>query len=462
MKLNPYLKDFWKVKKKIKVLRGGRASSKTEDTAGVLIHLASKYKVKVACVRKFQANIKQSVYSVLKKKIDNDSYFKPFFNFTDKNITSTTGSEFIFLGWERNTDQIKGLDDIDIMWIEEGHTLNKEQWQIIKDTILLRKDTAMVIIVFNPDLDTDFSYTEFVLKSHPDVISKEINYINNPFLPKTALELIEKEKLIMDDDDFNHTYLGFPKAENEDAFIKRKWIEAAIDANKKLGIETRGIDVVGYDIADSGGDTCAICHVKGNETIYLEEWKAKEDELEESAKKTFDYSLRNGAIINYDCIGVGASAGSTFKRLNNEYPADVEYYKFDAGDKVQNPDDEYQPQRKNKDHFENLKAQSWQDVADRFLHTYNAIVKNKPFDEDKIISISSSCDLIDKLKRELSSPKKDRSRRGLVKVESKDDLKKRGIDSPNIADSFVMGYYKQDVSVSFADIDMSQLLTEEY
>ena len=104
IRLNPELREFWEINKKIKVLYGGRASSKTEDTAGILIHLASMYKIKVACVRKFQANIRQSVYSVLRKKIEADSYFKPLFNFTDKNITSETGSEFIFLGWERNTD----------------------------------------------------------------------------------------------------------------------------------------------------------------------------------------------------------------------------------------------------------------------------------------------------------------------------------------------------------------------
>jgi phage terminase large subunit len=46
MKLNPKLKAFWKTKAKVKVLHGGRASSKTEDTAGILIYLASKYKLK--------------------------------------------------------------------------------------------------------------------------------------------------------------------------------------------------------------------------------------------------------------------------------------------------------------------------------------------------------------------------------------------------------------------------------
>lgn len=440
MKLNPKLKNFWKTKAKVKVLYGGRASSKTEDTAGILIYLASKYKLKIACVRKFQSNIKQSVYSVIKKKVINDEYFKPFFDFTDTSIKTKAGSEFLFLGWERNTDQIKGLDDVDIMWIEEGHTLTEEQWLIIKPTILLRKDNAMVIIVFNPNLETDFAYNNFVINRNEGALVQEINYYDNPFLPESALELINKEKEELEDNLFNHIYLGFPKSESELAFIKKAWINACIDAHIKLGIDVRGKKALGYDIADAGNDYCATVAIHGILTTEIREWKAKEDELEQSAEKAFDQADDIGADLIYDCIGVGASAGSTFKRLNKEKNKQVVYVKFDAGDAVANPEREYKTNRKNKDHFENLKAQSWQIVADRMLATYKAVVKGEEFDEDDIISISSDCKLLDKLKTELSSPLKDESKRGLVKVESKDDMKKRGVPSPNIADAFIMAY----------------------
>lgn len=41
----------------------------------------------------FQTNIKDSVYSVFKRKLNPDDYFKPFFKFTDNNAND---SEFIF------------------------------------------------------------------------------------------------------------------------------------------------------------------------------------------------------------------------------------------------------------------------------------------------------------------------------------------------------------------------------
>lgn len=445
MKLNPHLSDFWKSPEQIKILYGGRASSKTEDTAGVIMHIACHFKVKIACVRMFQANIKDSVYSVFKKKIENDEYFKPKFTFTDKNIRSSTGSELIFLGWERNTEQIKGLDNIDIMWIEEGHTLTKEQWEIIEPTVTLRKNDTMIIILFNPSLETDFIYKNFVMKKKKGVKTHQINYDRNVFLPENAVNKINIAKEEWDEDDFNHIYLGIPKAESEDAFIKRKWIEAAIDAHIKLDIEIVGEKIIGYDIGDTGTDPCATVRGHGILTEEIKEWKAKEDELDESAIKVYNDAEEHGAEIVYDCIGIGASAGSTFKRVNAERTySHVIYNKFDAGAPVENPDDEYQPNRTNKDHFENLKAQQWQNVADRLLHTYNAVTKGNKFDPDMIISISSDCNQLEDLKIELSSPKKDKSKRGLVKVESKDDLKKRGIPSPNIADAFIMRYFKTE------------------
>ena len=48
-RLNPALKDFWLTKADIKVLKGGRNSSKSWDTAGMCVYLASKYKVKFLC-----------------------------------------------------------------------------------------------------------------------------------------------------------------------------------------------------------------------------------------------------------------------------------------------------------------------------------------------------------------------------------------------------------------------------
>lgn len=433
MKLNPKLKSFWKTYKPIKVLHGGRMSSKSYDTAGVLLYLASTYKLRILCIRRYQNKIDESVYALLKEIINDEEYFKERFTILKSSIVcNSTGSEFIFFGLHRSIDEVVGLQGINITWIEESHTLKEAEWNRLRPTILRTGGGGFCVLVFNPQLETDFVYRNFVMNDREDTLVQQINYIDNPFLSDEAKELIRVDKNNLEEETFNHIYLGYPKSENENAFIKRKWIDAAINANKKLNIENRGIDIIGYDVADDGNDTCVIAHRYGNSLVDFIEWKAKEDELEESAGKAFNYAIDNNCIINYDCIGVGASAGSTFKRLNKEKRQKIKYFKFDAGASVLNPNKEYKPQRKNKDHFENLKAQSWQDVADRLLHTYNAVVKGHKYDEDKIISIDiKDQKKLNDLKKELSSPLKEESKRGLVIVESKKDMKKRGFKSPN-------------------------------
>ena len=103
------------------------------------------------------------------------------------------------------------------------------------------------------------------------------------------------------------------------------------------------------------------------------------------------------------------------------------------------PDKEYSPKITNKSKFENLKAQAWRDVADRLRNTFNAINKGMVYNPSELISISSNVKDIEALKTELCSPHKDYSKRGLDMVESKKDLAKRGIASPNKADAFIMG-----------------------
>ena len=445
MKLNPYLKDFWQQKARIKILYGGRSSSKTEDTAGFLIYLSSKYKVKIACIRKFQANIRDSVYSVIKRKIENDNYYKSQYIITNTNIISKIGSKFIFKGWERNTTEIKGLDDIDIVWIEEGETLNKKQWDIIEKTVMLRKENALIIIVFNPDLETDFVYKNFIKNTYINTITKKINYNNNPFLPESVLDYIENSKTILDEEDFNHQYLGYPKCEDESAYIKRSWLHAVIDSHIKLDIEIKGGTSIGYDIADDGEDKCAIVKRKGILIYYISEWQGVTDELEKSHEITYRKAQETNARIVYDSIGVGAGAGSAFKRMNrdnkNKNYKNIRYQAFNAGAAVDNPKKQFMPGKLNKDHFENLKAQRWEDFRNRCLETYNAVVKGLPYNEDNIVSIFSGCDLTEKLIEELSSPRREFSKRDLIKVESKDDMKKRNIESPNLADACIMCYY---------------------
>jgi len=443
--LNPALFDFWTAPARGRVLYGGRASSKSWDAAGWAIFLSTEYKIRVMCARQFQNKIAESVYTLLKIQIERFG-LQAQFKITDNSIINmVTGSEFIFYGIARNIDEIKSAEGIDILWIEEAHALTKKQWDTLEPTI--RADGSQIWVIMNPGLITDFSYQRFIVNPPEDFIVRKINYDENIFLSQTMLRVIANAKAASDRDgsgDYEHIYLGVPRDDDDSSVIKRSWIEAAIDAHYKLGFAAEGRKVIGYDVADSGQDKCANVFAHGSVAFWCEEWKAREDELLKSCSRTWGNARKYEAEIVYDSIGVGASAGAKFDELNQVGEGKISYRKFNSGGAVHEPEKYYAQDRmtkvKNKDFFSNIKAQAWWSLADRFRNTYDAVRNGTEYPVDELISISSEMPQLEKLKTELSTPKRDFDQNGRVKVESKKDLAKREIASPNLADAFVMCY----------------------
>ena len=437
--LNPVLKSFWSTKARNKILYGGRASSKSHDAAGFAIFLAQRYSLKFLCVRQFQNKIADSVYSLLKIKISTFGLDDEFY-ITDNCIRHKyTDSYFMFYGLSRNITEIKSIEGVDILWSEESHLLNKEQWKILEPTI--RKENSECWIIFNPNLITDFVWKRFVVNPPPNTIIRKINYDENRFLSKTMRDIIESAK----DEDYEsycHIYLGEPKTNDDESIIKRSHVLAAIDGHKKLGIEIKGSHRIGFDVADDGEDLCSTAEAFGILTTNIDEWKAKEDEILKSATKVYHKAIINNAEITYDAIGVGASCGSKFNDLGYR-----NHKKFIAGGAVLNPDapiDKFNATRPkseritNRNYYANVKAQMWWGISQRFQNTYNAVINGHVFQESELIFIDGSINNLEQLVTELCTPKKSFDNAGRLMVESKQDLKKRGVDSPNKADAFIM------------------------
>jgi phage terminase large subunit len=169
-------------------------------------------------------------------------------------------------------------------------------------------------------------------------------------------------------------------------------------------------------------------------------WQAGEDELLASTIRVFNAACQRDAHITYDAIGVGAAVGAKLAELNHQRKMRVGYDKFNAGGSVFRPDAIYTAQTKNKDHFSNLKAQAWWLVGDRLRNTYNAVHKGEAFEPDQLIFIDPAMPHLDQLIDELTMPLRDFDGAGRVKVESKQDLAKRNIPSPNLADAFIMAF----------------------
>lgn len=443
--LNPNLKSFWETRARNKVLYGGRMSGKSWDAAGHAIRLADNYKLKFLCVRQIQNKIDESVYALLKIQIDRFNLRHRFRILENKIISKVTGSEFLFYGLWRHIDEIKSIESVDVLWSEESHGLTEPQWEILEPTI--RKESSEVWLVFNPGLVSDFVWRKFIVNPPKNTIIRKINYDENQFLSKTALEVIENHR-IHNPDTFAHVYLGEPRTDDDTSIIKSSWVNAAIDAHLLIPGMLDGRPTLGFDVADDGDDKCATILRVGSVATQADEWNGREDEILKSCTRAYHAAKLAGAHIIYDSIGVGASAGSKFNELNAVNPSNkVTHVGFNAGGAVPRPDAYYGDTKiKNKDFFSNIKAFAWWQVADRFRLTYQVVnalkqgTKPPKFKIDELISIDSKLPHLEQLKMELSLPLRDFDNNGRVKVESKSDLRKREVPSPNLADAFIMAY----------------------
>jgi len=234
----------------------------------------------------------------------------------------------------------------------------------------------------------------------------------------------------------------------EGIMIKPEWIKACIDADEKLGFEAIGLTQFGTDVSDEGGDIDAIVGRKGSVVNLCESWNCNGDH-DYSAGKSSDIAMSNAADkLVYDSIGVGAGFKTAIKHIKINF----EVVGWNAGGKKINEDDLVYPEdedgdqkdkRTNKDFFYNAKAQGWWDVRERARKTFLAITTGREYPADELLSISGDINKLDELIGELCSPLM-LYKNGMVIVESKKAMKDRGIDSPNMADSFIMAFVETE------------------
>ncbi|OOF56151.1 terminase [Rodentibacter genomosp. 2] len=413
-----------------KVAYGGRGSGKSWTIARLLIEIARRSNSRFLCARELQNSISDSVIQLLSDTIERYGYQVEFDVQKNKIYNLRTGSVFLFYGIKNNPTKIKSLEGIDICWVEEAENVSKDSWEILIPTI--RKENSEIWVSFNPKNILDDTYQRFVVSPPTDIALLKVNYVDNPFFPETLrLEMEDcKEK---DCELYRHIWEGEPVADSDLAIIKPLWIESAVNAHLKLGFSAEGKKRIGFDVADEGADSNANCFAHGSIVLDLQSWKS--GDVIYSADKTHEWALEKQVDeVIYDSIGVGAGVKARYARTESA----VNFTGFNAGGAVINPTRDYLAGKTNGDMFSNVKAQAWWAVRDRFYKTYRAIEFGDTYPVDELISLEGGLPNLDYLKAELSRPRVDYDNNGRVKVESKKDMKKRGIPSPNLADALIM------------------------
>ncbi|MCA4780268.1 terminase [Acinetobacter towneri] len=240
----------------------------------------------------------------------------------------------------------------------------------------------------------------------------------------------------------------------EGVLIPSAWVQAAIDAHKKLNIEPTGDRIAGLDVADEGKDKNSIADRHGVVLKYLDTWSGKGDDIFGTTQKAMDHCQDRGInTMFYDADGLGAGVRGDARVINEKNletgQREIIVEPFRGSGAVHDPEGEIVEKRQNKDFFANLKAQSWWWLRLRFQETFRAL-EGRDYDPEFIISLSSE-DIDPKelalLTTELSQPTYTKNGSGKILVNKQPD----GASSPNRADSVMICFNPQVANLNVWD-----------
>lgn len=238
----------------IKAIHGGRSSGKTTQVAMHLVLAGKEYPERIICCREFKINQESSQHKALVGAIHMLG-LSDFYTITDEWIRGKPippdafpgypirQTEFIFMGIGKNTQNVKGLERPTSCWIDEAQNLSAKAWRDLEPTIrqsLPNGRDPEIWLTWNPQYADEFAYENFVLHQQPDSMVLELNYMDNPWLPRRNKKQAENQKA-KDLHEYEHIWLGKPR-QNFVGSVYEDYLQDAYD-QKRIN------DQVAYDPA---------------------------------------------------------------------------------------------------------------------------------------------------------------------------------------------------------------------
>lgn len=210
-------------KKRYRIYFGGRGGAKSWAFAQALLIKGARNTLRILCAREFQGSIRDSVHKLLSDTIIRQN-MESFYEVQNQSIKGQNGTSITFIGLQ-NTSQLKSMEKIDIVWLEEAENISERSWDIIIPTI--RAPGSEIWCSFNPQTELDATYARFV-EPHLEAIDdkgwyeddhmyvRKTGWRENPWFP----DELKEEMLRCKRDDpikYEHIWEGNVKAAVEGA-----------------------------------------------------------------------------------------------------------------------------------------------------------------------------------------------------------------------------------------------------
>jgi phage terminase large subunit len=395
------------------LIEGGRASGKSQTIARLIAYLCEQKPLRIVCGRETQNSIEESVYTIFADLI---RVFNLNFDVSATKIDHrVTGSAIRFRGFrEQGATNIKGLEGVDILWVDESQAISKQTLDVIIPTV--RKNNSKIIWSMNRMLENDPVYV--AMAGRPDCLHIHIDYNENPFCP----EAMKKEALTCkayNEDDYKYIWLGQPLKKGDDAL----YTTDEVYGSPKLEYLNPGVRkrVMGVDVARYGEDETVFSIIESYNAsqwhhIWQDSWKDK------STMETVGRIVELTRTWNLDQVVIddtGVGGGVTDRLGELRIPA----IPFVGASKAVN------------ELYLNKRSEAFFRLKEMFNLRTMKILRDVAL-QSQLLSIRY---------KYMSSGKK-----GLV---DKDEMRKAGIKSPDRADALAMAVYYKDDSLNERDYE---------
>ncbi len=297
------------------LLEGGRASGKTQSVARFLLYIMENRHVRICCGREIQNSINESVKAVF---IDLIEQYNLSYDIKRDCLTNKlTNSRIFFKGFrEQGKVNIKGLEGIDILWIDEAQSIAKSTLDVIVPTI--RKKNSVIIFTMNRYTRFDAVYN-FCAK-RKDCLHINVCYFDNPYVD----EKIKKEAQISKETnyaDYQHIWLGYPMSNNNEFLLSSDSIDKSINLQFEADSAYFYNSVMSVDLSASGADLCvAKLFVQQNDTVWLEKYTKSWSEADTDITKGKIMSLYSEwtpRLLILDADGLGYPIWVSIQKMIN-------------------------------------------------------------------------------------------------------------------------------------------------
>lgn len=477
------LAPIFQKKKRIKIILGGRGSTKSTGIADWAVACVSNGEL-WCCARETQNSLEESVHRTILDEIDRLGV--DGFSETKSRIEHlSSGGRIFYRGLSRNITSLKStLSGIDKLWIEEGEDISEETLRVVTASVRLNAtDTQRllegqdvnfpeIVITMNRGARTGAVAKKWLERAEKElmrcgyyeddtIMVVQMNYTD---MPRAWFEGSGLEQERLDDRDklstaaYDHKWGGAYLDEVEGTIIKPEWFDAAIDAHKIPHLEAvfkpYGAIVVAHDPFDDGNDAGGLAIRHGS--IITQVLSKTRGQIHEVCDWATGIAINAGAdcfVWDGDGMGTGLKGqiSATFKGKK------IQYHMFkgslsgigqDNAKKIYKQEEtgEGDKQRTYAETFKNNRAQYYIELSELFFNTYRCVVEGAYIDPDKMISLNSDGipDMVGLRSQLCRIPKKPNGQ-GLHQIMSKQEMKTHKISSPNEGDSVMMSLFRPTI-----------------